>query len=137
MRRSLPSIQSELAIAQKQLERHQATGSPREITDAFGKRVPADPNRIWVDHETGQINVPSKGPKELVGPTSGHAYRDLKHKEQQHSADERNMRRCLESIWQCVRCRKDGKPLRMKGTQILIQQWDGKSHGPLNPKCRH
>ncbi len=85
-----------------------------------------------INHETGDINVPGKGPLPLIGPTSGAAYEDLKQREKAVNQQLRDLRHSLLSTFQCTQCKE-----KQPGTLIRLKWMVVEGMKMLAPVCRH
>ena len=74
------------------------------------------PDEITIDHKTGLIHRKNHAPVELVGPTTGSEYEELKKKEKQNAKAMAHMRRQMAAFFQCTQCKQkfSGKYARIK-----------------------
>lgn len=93
------------------------------------------PDRLWIDHETGLIHRPNNEPIELVGPTTGREYEDLKKAEKRNEQAMKLLKRQILSTFQCTQCRQkfSGKFARIKWRKV--QGIDMETLVCFDPKC--
>lgn len=77
-------------------------------------------DELRIDHETGLIHRKGQPSIELVGPTTGSEYQELKKAEKKNREAMKHMRRQMASTFQCTQCKKkfSGKRARIKWLKL-------------------